>query len=47
MCLRDHSRLTPFPANAPARAEFNLGLFPPDHHVPPAAPTAATTPPAK
>ena len=26
-------------ANAPVRAEFRLGLFPPDHHVPPAAPT--------
>ena len=25
------------PANAPARAEFKLGIFPPDHHVPPAA----------
>jgi hypothetical protein len=36
------------PANAPARAEFKLGIFPPDHHVPPAAPTptpAATTKP--
>ena len=34
------------PANAPARAEFRLGIFPPDHHVPPAAPTPtpATTP---
>jgi hypothetical protein len=31
------------PANAPARAEFKLGIFPPDHHVPPAAPTP--TPP--
>jgi hypothetical protein len=31
------------PANAPARAEFRLGIFPPDHHVPPAAPTP--TPP--
>jgi hypothetical protein len=29
------------PANAPARAEFKLGIFPPDHHVPPAAPTPA------
>ena len=27
------------PANAPARAEFKLGIFPPDHHVPPAPPT--------
>ena len=36
------------PANAPARAEFKLGLFPPDHHAPPATPTPAqTTPPAK
>jgi hypothetical protein len=26
-------------ANAPARAEFKLGSFPPDHHVPPATPT--------
>lgn len=34
------------PANAPARAEFRLGLFPPDHHVAPAtpAPTPAATP---
>ncbi|MEI6078635.1 MAG: hypothetical protein WCS94_23865, partial [Verrucomicrobiota bacterium] len=34
------------PANAPARAEFKLGIFPPDHHVPPATPTPtpATTP---
>jgi hypothetical protein len=32
------------PANAPARAEFRLGLFPPDHHVAPAAPTPAPTP---
>jgi hypothetical protein len=37
------------PANAPARAEFKLGIFPPDHHVPPATPmpVPATTPPAK
>jgi len=27
------------PANAPIRAEFRLGLFPPDHHAPPATPT--------
>ena len=27
-----------FPANAPARAEFKLGIFPPDHHVPLATP---------
>ena len=31
-------------ANAPARAEFKLGIFPPDHHVPPAAPTPTPTP---
>jgi hypothetical protein len=30
------------PANAPQRAEFKLGIFPPDHHVPPAAPTPQT-----
>ncbi len=34
------------PANALARAEFKLGIFPPDHHVPPATltptPTSAT-----
>jgi hypothetical protein len=37
------------PANAPARAEFKLGIFPPDHHVPPAVPTPTPTPatPAK
>jgi len=36
------------PANDPARAEFKLGIFPPDHHVPPAAPTRPpATPPAK
>jgi hypothetical protein len=33
------------PANAPARAEFKLGIFPPDHHVPPTTPTP--TPPTK
>ena len=27
------------PANAPQRAEFKLGIFPPDHHVPPVTPT--------
>jgi hypothetical protein len=27
------------PATDPQRAEFRLGIFPPDHHVPPAAPT--------
>jgi hypothetical protein len=27
------------PANAPQRAEFRLGIFPPDHHVPLAVPT--------
>jgi hypothetical protein len=32
------------PANAPARAEFKLGIFPPDHHVAPAAPTPTPTP---
>jgi hypothetical protein len=32
------------PANAPARAEFKLGIFPPDHHVPPATPTPTPTP---
>jgi hypothetical protein len=32
------------PATAPARAEFKLGSFPPDHHVAPAAPE--TTPAA-
>jgi hypothetical protein len=30
-----------FPANAPARAEFKLGIFPPDHHVPPPAPSSS------
>ena len=29
-------------ANAPIRAEFRLGLFPPDHHVAPAPPTLGT-----
>ncbi len=52
MRLCDHFRLNLFlatdRANAPARAEFRLGSFPPDHHVPPTAPTAPTnTPPAK
>jgi hypothetical protein len=34
------------PANAPIRAEFRLGIFPPDHHAPPAppTPTPAATP---
>jgi hypothetical protein len=32
------------PANAPARAEFKLGIFPLDHHVPPAASPPAQTP---
>jgi hypothetical protein len=32
------------PANAPARAEFRLGIFPPDHHVAPATPTPTPTP---
>ena len=31
------------PANAPARAEFKLGIFPPDHHVAPATPTPTPT----
>jgi hypothetical protein len=31
-------------ANAPARAGFKLGIFPPDHHVAPAAPTLTSTP---
>jgi hypothetical protein len=36
------------PANAPARAEFRLGTFPPDHHVAPAMPTPTpATPPPK
>lgn len=36
------------PANAPIRAEFRLGFFPPDHHVTPETPAATTTtPPAK
>ena len=39
------------PANAPARAEFKLGSFPPDHHVAPATPTptpaSTATPPGK
>jgi hypothetical protein len=30
---------TKISATAPARAEFKLGSFPPDHHIPPAAPT--------
>lgn len=34
------------PANAPARAEFRLGIFPPEHHVTHAAPTPPPTPPA-
>jgi hypothetical protein len=32
------------PANAGMRAEFKLGIFPPDHHVPPATPTPTPTP---
>jgi len=36
------------PANAPARAEFKLGLFPPDHHSPASTPTPTpAAPPAK
>src|ERR1035437_2844413 len=34
------------PANAPARAEFKLGSFPPDNHVPPAAPKPTPATPA-
>ena len=35
------------PANAPIRAEFRLGIFPPDQHDGPATPTPpAPTPPA-
>ncbi len=34
------------PANAPARAEFRLDIFPPDHHVPAVAPTPAPATPA-
>jgi hypothetical protein len=33
------------PANAAARAEFRLGIFPPDHHVAPATPTPAAPKP--
>ena len=48
MRLRDHLPLNPLPAtgpaNAPARTEFKLGIFPPDHHAPLAAPMP--TPPA-
>jgi hypothetical protein len=43
MRLRDHLRLNPLqataPANGSARTEFKLGSFPPDHHAPPATPT--------
>lgn len=37
------------PANAPIRAEFRLGIFPPDHHTGHDAPkpTEQSTPPAK
>jgi hypothetical protein len=31
------------PANATARAEFKLGLFPPDHHAARATPTPTTS----
>ena len=31
-------------ANAPARAEFKLAIFPPDHHVAPAAPMPTQMP---
>jgi len=40
--FRPPTRPTP-----PVRAEFKLGIFPPDHHVPPATPTPTTTPPVK
>jgi hypothetical protein len=32
------------PVNAGVRAEFKLGIFPPDHHVPPATPTPTPAP---
>ena len=32
------------PANAAIRAEFRLGIFPPDHHAPPAPPTPPAAP---
>jgi hypothetical protein len=35
------------PANAPVRAEFKMGSFPPTHHNPPPTPPAPQTPPAK
>jgi hypothetical protein len=31
-----------FSASATIRDEFKLGIFPPDHHVPPATPTPTT-----
>jgi hypothetical protein len=34
------------PANAPARAEYKLGIFPLDHHAALALPTPLSTPPA-
>jgi len=47
MRLRDHSRLNPFSAtdlaNAPACAEFKLRIFPPEDHVPLAAPMSAAS----
>ena len=32
------------PANTPASAEFKMGIFPPDHHVPLATPTPTPAP---
>jgi hypothetical protein len=38
-CATDLKFLATDPANAPTRAEFKLGIFPPDHHVTPAPQT--------
>jgi len=35
------------PANAPARAEFKLGIFPPDHHALPTTPPPTPQTPGK
>jgi len=35
------------PTNAATRAEFKLGIFPPDHHTPPATPPPPAPPPAQ
>jgi hypothetical protein len=32
------------PANAPQRAGFKLGIFPPDHHAAPATPVLTPAP---